>query len=68
MSSRKQVDTGVATQPTARAIVFATGQPAGNDVLDVGINANTIAHADTFNPPSGSNPPSATPDLGDQAA
>lgn len=69
MSARKSLDTGCAITPTPRLPVFAAGQPAGNDLLDAGINANTILHVDTFNPPAGfTNPPSAAPDLGDQAA
>ena len=66
MSTKKALDTGTASLPTARTPVFAAGQPAGNDANDGGINANTAARPDTFNPPSGTNPPSAVSDLGDQ--
>lgn len=66
MSSKKSLDTGTASTPTARGVVFHTGMPASNDLLDYGTNANTLQRPDTANPPTGSNPPSATSDLGDQ--
>lgn len=67
MSNKRALDTGTAVTPTARTATMPGGMPASNDLLDYGTATNTAARPDTSNPPTGlTNPPSATPDLGDQ--
>lgn len=67
MSAKKTVDTAVASIPTARTVAdHAAGMPAANPTTDYGVATKTAARPDVFNPPSGTYPPSAAPDLGDQ--
>lgn len=60
-SPLKTLDTGVASIPTPRLVVFPTGMP-GMAITDYAAgDSATAAHPDTFNPLTGTNPPSATP-------
>ena len=66
MSNKRSLDTGTATTPTSRTVTKAAGMPATSAAVDAGVATTTAARPDVFNPPTGSNPPSATPNLGDQ--
>lgn len=67
MSSKSSLDTGVKTTPTVRTVVDkAAGMPAASPTTDAGVGTATAARQDVFSPQSGTYPPSAPSDPGDQ--
>ena len=59
----KARDGGVATTPTSRATV-RSGMPASTPATDARVGTATAARPNVFDPPSGTNPPTATADAG----
>jgi len=59
-------DSGVASIPTARPAVFASGTPAATVGQDYGVATSVAAGANVGNPSllGMTNPPSAAPDIG----
>lgn len=63
MSSKKNIDTAVATTPAARTPTFSGGMPSFNPATDEAVGTVTSPRPDVFNLPAGTGTP--TPNPGD---